>query len=292
MKINFSNKERSNDIKERLLKRHDEVVSGRISKSDVDEYKWISFFTKDENRVVRQPKMFDLYADLHKGACFEFKKDRLKEKNSKLKLSFEKIKYDSFFLNQKETIREEIGYKYYQWSDENEQRIIYKGGETSIDIEGCIEKIYLGALFFDDKIQVARLCELIEKKDLSVRMFSQVDVSGIGFLRNQSSMPDGTSVPKLTPYLSHNYRNRHKIDDDSEYERIDYREEGEFRRKYISPLEENRELNKEIKTALKKTISLQDKIISLNDELGEVKKELVEVVFDVINALTKIGTSE
>jgi hypothetical protein len=52
---------------------------------------------------------------------------------------------------------------------------------------------------------------------------------------------------------------------------------------------ENRDLNKEIKEALQKTISLQEKIISLDEELGEIKNELVAGVSDVVTALTRIA---
>jgi hypothetical protein len=129
MKLNFSQYKKSNDIKERRLEEHDEVrgMKRKDRKEYAGRHKWISFFVRDDSRIVRQPKMFDLYAGYHKGACIEFEKEKLMQKNIDLHLNFKSVKYDSFFLKQKETIKEELEYKYYQWKEENEQRIIYTG---------------------------------------------------------------------------------------------------------------------------------------------------------------------
>jgi transcriptional regulator with XRE-family HTH domain len=332
MKLNFSKQGSSNDIKERRLLFHREVENTPIDKKKkkkefVAKYKWISFFVKDEKREVRQPKMYDLYAEYHKGGCIEFNKAKLKALNSHLDIEFCEVKYTSSFRasEEKETVRNELEYKYYQWRDEKEYRIIYHGDEKCIKInDDCIERIYLGSDFFKDEINVAEFCDILKKHEISIEKVSEVNVIGIGYLHAvfDKHSPGITKmwnhIPNLIPYLSKEYREKYNIDAKIEQKKIDYIEEKYYRKKYYSLLEradnlitENNELNKkytksleekdalhkeahrlneEIKKALRLAYSLQNKIASLKDELGEVKNDLVKRVAGVITALTGTGT--
>jgi len=289
MKIKFSLQKKSNDIKERRLFFHDEIknLKNRERKEKIKNYKWISFFTKDENRAVRNPKMFDLYADFHKGGCIEFNKEKLIKKNSVLKLNFYSVKYDDFFLNQKETIKDELEYKYYEWKNENEQRIIYNGEEQSIDITDCIERIYLGCSFFEDKLKVAELCEVIEERNIPINLISQINVSGIGFLDeyspNKISIGNGIHVAKLLPYLSERYREKHKIEANVEFKKINYKEEKHYKDQNYELLEENRELNKENK-------DLRITIDELKDKIHTLEKKPAQPDLDATDAKQKIGS--
>ena len=229
MKIRFSKQTESNDIKERLLLYHDEVKFGKISKEEANKYKWISFFEKDEDRSVRQPKMFDSYADSHKGGCIEFKKDKLIEKNSFLneKNNFAIVKYDHYALKQHESIRVELEHKQYSWSNENEHRIIYNGDMDSVNFDfDCIENIYLGCIFFEDIIKVGRLCEVIELRNIPFKLFSQVNVEGIGYLYETTNQIDNSELraPKLTKYLSDKYLEKNSVGRVNDYKKIYYKD--------------------------------------------------------------------
>ncbi|MDR1459089.1 MAG: DUF2971 domain-containing protein [Bacteroidales bacterium] len=317
MKLNFSIQERSNDIKERRLMEHDEAARTRRAsrdewlkkKDEIANYKWISFFIKDENREVKQPKMYDLYADFHKGGCIEFDKEKLLEKNKDLNLDSCIIKYEPYFLNQKETVREELKYKYYQWKDENELRLIYQGEKCNIDIEGSIKRIYLGHDFFENKLNVAEFASIIEKKNIELSIIAQIDIKGICILgehlpeKNSLGVTQnaGLHIPLLLPYISEEYRKKYNIADDVEYIKINYKEEKYYKNKYLEQsakmneillesrdlFKENKELRTKIDATKDKTISLQEKIISLDEELGEIKNDLVAGVSDVVTVLTK-----
>jgi hypothetical protein len=264
MKLNFSKQERSNDIKERRLAKHEEVDKVSISErqkkeEEIAKYKWISFFLKDENREVRQPKMYDLYANFHKGGCIEFDKEKLIERNKDLNLNFRSIKYEPYFLNQKETVKEELEYKNYQWRDENEYRIIYNGDACSININGCINRIYLGCEFIDkDKINVAKFCNILEEKDIPIEKVYEVEVNGINYLlihsnKNSPSVEKSEMhVERIIPYLSKEYRERYGLDTKDSQKKINYIEEKYYKDKYMEVLEENRELRIQIDNLGKK----------------------------------------
>jgi hypothetical protein len=298
MKLYFSKQERSNDIKERRLSYHHEVENMPIDKKkekkeSVAKYKWVSFFIKDERREVRQPKMYDLYAGFHKGGCIEFNKEKLKALNSHLDIEFCEVKYASSFKDseEKETVRNELEYKYYQWRDEKEYRIIYHGCAESIKINiDCIERIYLGCEFFEDIIKVGELCEIIDEQDIPIEKITQVNVVGIGYLSSVSDKNSphitkaGDQVPKLLPYLSEEYRERYNITED-EYKRINYREEQYYKGKYRELekenrklLEENSDLSRMINEHRDVVINFQSKIIKLKDnhkkETDKLNKEI------------------
>ncbi|GHT64143.1 hypothetical protein FACS189451_11540 [Bacteroidia bacterium] len=290
MQLNYSLQNNSNDIKERRLIYHDSVLRGKIKKEDALNYKWISFFKKDNKREVRQPKMYDLYADFHSGGCIEFNKKNLLLKNKNIKIV--EIEYDEFFLKQQPTIEEEIRHKYYQWSNENECRIIYNGEDKSIDIRDCVEKIYLGCEFCNDKLRIAEFCNVIEEKDIPINKIAIIDVSGIGFLSvvaNKQSPcieTSGLQAKKIIPYFSEQYRERYNLNTDEEQIRINIKEEKFYKEKYIVALEEKDLIQKQLVDSLQKAILLHEKIGLLNGELGYIKKELAEKVSDVISALT------
>jgi hypothetical protein len=279
MGLNFSKQEKSNDIKERRLKFHDEIKNSEFiedkkqKKSAIDIYKWISFFVKDEKRGVRQPKMYDLYADFHKGGCIEFIKENLKSLNENLSIEFCEVEYDASFLKQQATVKEELKHKYYQWRDEKECRIIYQGDSKNINIDiDCIERIYLGCEFFDDIVKVGELCEIIEKKNIPIQKIIQINVAGIGFLSGVSDNNSpgitntGIQVTKLLPYLSPQYRRQYDINDNQEYRIINYREEKYYKNKYFELLESVDKLKD-------KVIKLQEKENELTTELRELEKK-------------------
>jgi hypothetical protein len=259
MKLRFSEHVNSNDIKERRLAEHDEVKRKKqLKKEDVAQYKWVSFFVKDENRAFRQPKMFDMYADLHRGACIEFNKTKLLGKKENLNVEEHNVIYETSQLKQQDTVKEEIRHKFYQWSDENEYRIIYKGNETALDITGCISKIYLGCQFYDNDIaDIAEFCRVIEKHNFDSCLISELKVSGIGFLYDpcsdsispgQTLQTKGENIKGLIPYLSHEYREKHDLKQDVEYRNVNISEERRYKQKYFMLLAENRDLRIKIDT--------------------------------------------
>ena len=269
MKIYFSDQENSKDIKERNLKNHDEVISGKITKEVVKKYKWISFFVKDENRQILQPKMFDMYADLHKGGCIELKKDELLRKNQFINENdFCDVKYRHRFLNQEKNVREELEYKYYQWRDENEHRIIYNGDLCGINIDvDCIERIYLGCYFFEDIIKVGEFCDVLERKNIPLNLVYQLSLSGIGYISEIA--PDrispeisktGLQVIKLLPYLSDKYLNQNGIMIPDERKIIYHKEESYYKKKYEEAFKEASDLKTKLLEAKDEIISLKDKL--------------------------------
>jgi hypothetical protein len=292
MKLNFSKQWRSNDIKERRLSKHGELRNLKIKEKEEEaaKYKWVSFFIKDEAREVWQPKMYDIYADRHSGGCIEFNKEKLKALNSHLDIEFREVKYTHSFRGseEKETVRNELEYKHYQWRDEEECRIIYYGDAESVKIDkDCIERIYLGCEFFDDIIKVGELCEIIEKKDIPIKKIAQVMISGLYHLssvsdRNSPQITEsGIQVSKLLPYLSEKYRKRHGIIIKDEYKIINYREEQYYKGKYRELekeerklLEENRDLSRMINEHKDVVINFQNRIINLQASHREETDEL------------------
>ncbi|MDR1628044.1 MAG: DUF2971 domain-containing protein [Oscillospiraceae bacterium] len=304
MELKFSKVERSNDIKERRLWMHDTLKDLRKEEKteEAKKYKYISFFVKDEIREVRQPKMYDLYADYHKGGCIEFNKEKLESLNKHLDIDFCEVTYNKYSLRQQSTVRDELKHKYYQWRDEKECRIIYYGDADRIYLnKDCIERIYLGCEFFNDKINVAEFCSTIEKADISIEKITEVTVTGLAHLTSISDINSpyvtrsiaAYHAARLIPYFSDEYRKKYKLVSHDPQIKIDYVAERRYQNKYHESLEEkdvlNREirrLNEEIKEALRLSLSLKDRIEALRDELGEVKNDLAGKVAGVITALT------
>jgi hypothetical protein len=272
MELKFSKIEKSNDIKERRLWAHDELkdLKQEEKKEEAKKYKYISFSIKDENREVRQPKMYDLYAGLHTGACIEFSKEKLDALNRHLGIDFCEVTYDSYSLNQQKTIRDELKHKYYQWRDEKECRIIYHGDVDKIYInKDCIKRIYLGLDFFNDKIKVAEFCNVVEEKDIAIEKITQVGVGSLAHLvsRSDKNSPcitqTGIQAAGLIPYFSDKYKTRHSITDDRPQIKINYIEEKYYQQKYYALLEENREINKKYIMSIEEKDRLKDQIIAL-----------------------------
>jgi transcriptional regulator with XRE-family HTH domain len=199
MTHNFSDPVKSNDIKERRLLQHKELkivaLSEKEDKKDyIRNFKWISFFRKNlknsnfenERIAIWQPKMFDQFADFHKGACIEYNVAKIFKQNSFLnKSGFVDIVYEPYPKTPKSTVEEELKFKTYSYRDERECRILYNGSEKYINIENCISKIYLGCNFFEDTIKVSEFCRVIEEKDIHPKKIVEIIVKELDYL-----MPD------------------------------------------------------------------------------------------------------
>ena len=160
MALNFSELKNSNDVKEKFIIRSlGKVEWGNIKqiKQDISDYKYIAFCSFDSERINR-PRMWAQYGKRkkdgvwNKGACIEINITKLISNNKHLDLQMIPIKYDNRDHTGEAPLLEELKYKHTDWSGESEIRIVYiEKGENdnvkSLNIEGCISKIYLGHEF-------------------------------------------------------------------------------------------------------------------------------------------------
>jgi hypothetical protein len=224
------------------------------------------------------------------------------------------------------TIENDVKFKHDDWSEEHEFRALYKVPEEIseedkkqekdkfFDISDCIKRIYLGADFRHEN--VVKLCNIMASKrhdNISPFIFTKITIRGsaglienddIGMLHCDMMEIIEKDYPKYYKELLEKYeynntvgkiRFEKKLADEKKEDEEKLKLDAEYwRNKYYDKVEESsteiKELNKEIKIALGKTISLQEKINSLNGELGEVKKDLATGISAASDAQEKTGT--
>jgi hypothetical protein len=278
------------------------------------------------------------------GACIEldFKKITSKKENNGgiPVLSFFDIEYKKeheLFHNigdSNVSIEDDVKFKYKDWSDEQEFRALYKGDDNFFDISGCISRIYLGKDFRHEN--VVKLCNIMASKrhkDIHPFIFTRIMVSTLNGTLLHNLNIGGRIVDDMLViikkdypkyynelYLNHSEEHEHdfknnipydfekKLDEEQKKDEEKLRLDVEhWKNKYISMLEENRELNKEIrevskekdilnneiKDALQKMIVLEQTIHSLEIEKileAEKKNLLAELVSDVKDVLKRTGS--
>jgi hypothetical protein len=286
MKLSFSMPENSKDIKEKLLYQHPLFKNTKQAK----EYKYLSFCLKNTQRNVDHPQMWAYYGDNHQGACIEFDKSKLMEKNPSLE--FFDIKYEDYFVKEKKSIQEELMHKHSYLSEDHECRIIFKGKKNFINIEDCITCIYLGCFF--DRENIQKLCKLIETKnnsEIQLIHFSKIISTGIGFLK-ASGMGDSMILSEMLPYFSEDYRNWAVREYDIDRKVLfDYPPmENKFLNYSIEQLlsAEDNEINvdykekfNELKNKLDKKNEQLTEILLENRDLHNKKDELAEIIEDL-----------
>ncbi len=141
-KLNFSNKINANDIYERKILGFRRMEFGNVLevKKEVDNTKFISFSSTAKDSI-----MWDAYAKNHEGACIEFDKDSILYKNPILNNRVFNVKYDLSSINKNMPTEYLLKFKGKSWSYEKEIRFICNTEDESVDISGCINKIYLGS---------------------------------------------------------------------------------------------------------------------------------------------------
>lgn len=187
MKLKFNSIYKSNDPWENLNQynnfkaHHSDGINGlqnalaAMDKTNncikaLEKYKILCFSMsfKYKNKIIaafNQPRMWAQYGDNHRGFCFEFDIEKIKEScdNSNTEFNkFEKVNYrdqtkkiDLSRLNEESV--EKIINSYYKrffflkninWKDEHEFRILrYSDEELFLNIQSAIKGIYLGVNF-------------------------------------------------------------------------------------------------------------------------------------------------
>lgn len=146
MTLRFSELSRSNDLKEKYLLRCFYSNFDLQLKSEINQYKYLSFCEGDEkNKGINHPRIWDQYGEKNQGVCIELDTKCLIEKNSFIRNRIIPIIYEeNYFIREERSIDEELKYKHSDWQQEDEWRIIYNGDLSCIDIKDCVTRIYIG----------------------------------------------------------------------------------------------------------------------------------------------------
>ncbi|MDR1763430.1 MAG: DUF2971 domain-containing protein [Dysgonamonadaceae bacterium] len=215
IQIKYSDFNKSNDPKERLLYRHfqsgDIPLDTDVAKEKIrNEYKYISFCRNEKSFLELKestfPVMWAIYGSHQSkdnddnqtymdGVCIEIDFDGLKQyvkSRKKDELILNKIRYidSKKYLNlysEKSmiTIDEDIIIKWNNWKYENEYRIIYNGEDEFLDITNFVERIYLGEDF--RLYNVVELCKIMATKrydTLTPSKFTKIIVNNYRRLDN------------------------------------------------------------------------------------------------------------
>lgn len=211
--LKFSDLSKSNDLKERSLYKKLLSASGYDKNKAIEtlrENKTISFCQEvtplNNFRKFDHPRMWSQYGGAHKGACIAINRDSLERQND-ICISYSKIKYDKLgYIDKDKSIDDELNSKHVDWEQEQEIRIKYKGKCEFLDIEGCIETIYLGYDFnnFEALSRLIYNSNLVCYKKVTPFSFSKVvDRDGIIYGERSPSV----LVPReMFEYANEDYR--------------------------------------------------------------------------------------
>jgi hypothetical protein len=177
--------------------------------------------------------------------------------------------------------KDDTKFKYEDWIEENEYRVLYNGSDDFFDIVGCIKRIYLGTEFRHEN--VIKLCEIMSQKrhkDITPDTFTRITIHNKGGILYNVIHDGGGIVSDMLEILydisksyykeltgsdeKMNSRFYDKLEKEKKSDEKERKENADhWKDKYYSTIEENSKLLKEKDQLWKE----KDQLRTINEEL-------------------------